>query len=161
VPPRRIKPAVPAALEAVCLKALARRPADRYPSAQGLAADVARWLADEPLSAWPEPWRVQARRWGRRHRALVTAALAAGAVTLVGLVVGLVLVGAAAEEQAMARKVAEDKGEETRRVLYGAQMNLVQRDYEAGNLAHTRELLQGQASWPAGKENLRGFEWYY
>jgi WD40 repeat protein/serine/threonine protein kinase len=162
VPPRRVKPHVPAALEAVCLKALARWPTARYPSALALAADVERWLADEPVSAWPEPWTVRAGRWGRRHRALVMAALAAVAVTLVGLTVGLFLLRAAAETEAKARKVAEDKGEETRRVLYAAHMNLVQREYEADNLTHVRELLAKHAMGPLGlKKDLRGFEWYY
>src|SRR5262249_13833159 len=39
-PPRRVNPAAPAALEAVCLGAMALRPSDRYPSAQELAAEV-------------------------------------------------------------------------------------------------------------------------
>src|SRR5262249_6684065 len=50
-PPRQITPAVPRALEAICLKALAREPAQRYPSARDLARDVERWLAGEPVSA--------------------------------------------------------------------------------------------------------------
>ena len=37
------------------MKALARRPADRYTTAIELAEDVRRWLADEPVSAWREP----------------------------------------------------------------------------------------------------------
>src|SRR5262249_18486682 len=35
-PPRQANPAVPAALEAVCLKAMARKPQDRYASAKEL-----------------------------------------------------------------------------------------------------------------------------
>ena len=46
---------VPAALEAIILKAMALRPEDRYASAQALAEEVERWLADEPVSAWREP----------------------------------------------------------------------------------------------------------
>jgi WD40 repeat protein len=174
-PPRRVRPGVPAALEAACLKALALRPEDRYGSAQALAADVERWLADEPVSAWPEPWGLRVRRWGRRHRALVTAALAALAVSLVGLTAGLILLGAAAEQEAKARHTAEEKeaeargqrdeawrrGEERRRVLYAAHLNLVQREYEAGNLAHVHDLLEQYRSPPADAEDLRGFEWHY
>ena len=44
-PPRTVKPAAPPALAAVCLKAMARRPGDRYATAKDLAADVERWLA--------------------------------------------------------------------------------------------------------------------
>jgi hypothetical protein len=38
--PREVNPAAPAALEAVCLKAMAQLPQDRYASAQQLAADI-------------------------------------------------------------------------------------------------------------------------
>src|SRR5262249_33568982 len=42
--PRSLNPKVPRGLEAVCLKALARDPQDRYPTALALAQDVERWL---------------------------------------------------------------------------------------------------------------------
>ncbi len=48
--PRSLNPNIPRALEAVCLKALARKPEDRYPTARALADDVEHWLADEPVS---------------------------------------------------------------------------------------------------------------
>jgi serine/threonine-protein kinase len=75
-PPRQVKKGIPAALEAVCLKAMALRPEDRYGSAGALADDIERWLADEPVLARREPWWMRVRRWARRHRPLV--ALAAG-----------------------------------------------------------------------------------
>jgi formylglycine-generating enzyme required for sulfatase activity/tRNA A-37 threonylcarbamoyl transferase component Bud32 len=75
--PRAVAAGVPRALEAVCLKAMAPRPGDRYPSPRALADDVEHWLAGEPVSAWRESWAMRARRWVGRHGALV-AALAAG-----------------------------------------------------------------------------------
>ncbi|MBI1902588.1 MAG: tetratricopeptide repeat protein [Planctomycetia bacterium] len=71
-PPRARKSNVPRGLEAICLKAMALRPADRYASATALANDVEHWLADEPVSAWREPVTVRAGRWIRRHRTLAT-----------------------------------------------------------------------------------------
>jgi hypothetical protein len=44
-PPRELRPEVPAELEAVCLKCLAKAQADRYPTAQALAEDLGRALA--------------------------------------------------------------------------------------------------------------------
>ncbi len=70
---------VPQALEAVCLKAMALRPEDRYPTARALAGDIEKWLADEPVSAWREPLRLWMGRWVRRHQARV-AAVATGVV---------------------------------------------------------------------------------
>src|SRR5262249_2237237 len=52
-PPREVKRAVPPALQAVCLKAMALAPEARYRSAKDLAADIDHWLADEPVTAYP------------------------------------------------------------------------------------------------------------
>jgi serine/threonine-protein kinase len=91
-PPRQVKRGVPAALEAVCLKAMAPRPADRYGTARALADDIEHWLADEPVAAHREPWPARLARWGRRHRPLVAAALALLVTAVVMLAVGVVVV---------------------------------------------------------------------
>jgi len=70
--PRHVQPTVPPALEAVCLKAMSHKPTNRYASARELAEEIERWLANEPVRAWPEPWTVRARRWTSRHRVLVS-----------------------------------------------------------------------------------------
>ena len=90
--PRQMNPTASAALEAVCLKALAKHPEDRYPGASELAEEVKRFLADEPVSAYRDPLSTRLTRWGRRHR---TAAVAAGVLlmtAIVGLSVGTVLI---------------------------------------------------------------------
>jgi hypothetical protein len=91
--PRAVVPAVSPALEAVCLKALAKRPGERYGSAKALADEVRHWLADEPVTAYAEPWPARARRWMGRHRTLVTAAAAAVLVAVVSLAAATVLLG--------------------------------------------------------------------
>ena len=58
---------------------------DRYPSAKALADDVERWLADEAVTAWREPWTVRARRWLARNRSLVGAVAIAAPVAIVSL----------------------------------------------------------------------------
>jgi formylglycine-generating enzyme required for sulfatase activity/serine/threonine protein kinase len=73
--PRQVKPGLSRALEAVCLKAMAARPEQRYATALELAADIRRWLADEPVSAWREPLARRARRWLQRHRTAAAAVL--------------------------------------------------------------------------------------
>jgi serine/threonine protein kinase len=75
-PPRQVNPSVSSALSAVCLKAMALRLEDRYESARALADDLERWLAGEPVSAWPEPLVRRAKRWARRHRTAVVASIA-------------------------------------------------------------------------------------
>jgi WD40 repeat protein/serine/threonine protein kinase len=168
LPPQRVKADVPAALDAVCRKALALDPGQRYGTALELAADVERWLADEPVAAWREPWLVRSRRWMRRHRPLVSTAVGVLVVALLGATAGLVLVSGAREREATARKTAEDKEheaqqqkEEARFNHYVAEMNLVQRDYEANNIGRVRELLEVQVPRGPGATDYRYFEWYY
>jgi serine/threonine protein kinase len=74
--PRLVKPNTPPALDAICRKAMAQQPQDRYVTALALAADVEHWLADEPVTAYREPWSTRTRRWMRRHRPLVAGAAA-------------------------------------------------------------------------------------
>jgi serine/threonine-protein kinase len=107
--PRAVAPEVPAALEAVCLKAMALRPEDRYVTALALAEDVEHWLADEPVSAGREPWPARLGRWARRHRPLVAGAAAAAAVALAALSVATVLLSAANEDVRAARDEVERK----------------------------------------------------
>ncbi len=76
-PPRQLDPAVDKALEAVCLKAMATSPDNRYASCRALAEDVERWMADEPVSARRDAWPDHLARWARRHRAWAQAAVAA------------------------------------------------------------------------------------
>jgi serine/threonine-protein kinase len=78
--PRSLNPNLPRALEAVCLRALALKPEERYPSALALAEDIEHWLADESVAALPDSLSQRLGRWARRHRAWVQAALLAIAV---------------------------------------------------------------------------------
>jgi tetratricopeptide (TPR) repeat protein/tRNA A-37 threonylcarbamoyl transferase component Bud32 len=83
--PKQVDPSIAKPLEAVCLKAMAARPADRYASSRMLAEDIERWMADEPVTACPEPVSVRAARWMRQHRTAMIGAAAAGLVGLLGL----------------------------------------------------------------------------
>jgi serine/threonine-protein kinase len=83
------------ALEAVCLKALAKRSDDRYARASDLAREIEHFLADEPVSACREPVTARVARWGRRHKPFVVGATAVAAAALVALTAGTVLLGRA------------------------------------------------------------------
>jgi hypothetical protein len=90
--PRHLKPGIPAALEAICLKSMARKPDERYRSALELASDLERFLADEPVTAFREPLTGRAGRWLRKHRALAGGVAAVASVTMIALVAGIVMV---------------------------------------------------------------------
>lgn len=68
--PEQVKRDTPRALAAVCCKAMATRPEDRYGSALELAAEIERWLADEPVQARRETVREKLQRGSRRHPSL-------------------------------------------------------------------------------------------
>ena len=89
------EPQVPAGLDAICRKAMALRPEDRYGSPLELAEEVEHWLADEPVSAYREPAAVRVRRWMRQRPKRVTAAAVLLLATVVGLTIGTVLLDGA------------------------------------------------------------------
>ena len=75
--PPKFAASVPRPLQNICLKAMATRAEDRYPGALGLANDVDRWIADQPVSAYQENGSERLSRWTRRHRSWVQAGMAA------------------------------------------------------------------------------------
>jgi eukaryotic-like serine/threonine-protein kinase len=83
-PPRSLDASIDRALEAVCLKAMALKPENRYATPKVLADDVEQWAADEPVTAWREPLSTRAQRWGRRNRTAVTAGAVAVLAALFG-----------------------------------------------------------------------------
>jgi formylglycine-generating enzyme required for sulfatase activity/tRNA A-37 threonylcarbamoyl transferase component Bud32 len=102
--PRELARELAPALEAVCLKAMALRPEERYASARALAGDVDRWLADEPVSAYREPWPRRLARWRRRHATFVTAGALVILTLAVSAGVGAMLIG---REGARARALGQ------------------------------------------------------
>src|SRR5262249_40392334 len=123
-PVRQIMREVPAALEAVCTKAMAAEPRQRYATARQMAEEIERWLADEPVQAGREPWRERARRWARRHQTLVSSAVAALLVALVGLGGGLMAVAAEQGKTARERDRANDERDRANEAKQEAKDNL-------------------------------------
>ncbi len=84
-PPRALDPRVPPGLEAICLKALAKRPEERYVSCQALAEDVKRWLGGEPPLALEPDSQSLSQRWVRQMRALAATLTSLLALVLLAL----------------------------------------------------------------------------
>jgi serine/threonine protein kinase/tetratricopeptide (TPR) repeat protein len=113
--PRKVDSSIDAALEAICVKAMALEPEDRYHSARELAQDVERWLAGEPVTAWREPFSVQARRWVRRHRTLVSSMTAVLVVGLAGLAAFASILAGKNRELELQRLAAVDERNHARK----------------------------------------------
>jgi WD40 repeat protein/serine/threonine protein kinase len=162
VAPRRLRPAVPSALEAICLKAMSLRPEDRYATPGALADDIEHWLADEPVSCCREPWTVRAGRWLRRHRTWLFGGAAA-------LLVGALVAAAAAamlanqnydlqtalRELKQAREELLDKNESLESALYQSRFSFAYATWQANQVERSRAVLDAApAKW-------RSFEWHY
>ncbi len=106
---RQIDPSIPAALDAICTKAIAKNREDRYQKALDLADDVRRWLAGEPVTAYAEPWRDQLLRWLRKHRAAATSAAVAVMVIAVSALVAAVFINHARGREQLAKKAAVER----------------------------------------------------
>jgi WD40 repeat protein/serine/threonine protein kinase len=174
---RTLDPRIPRDLETILMKAIEKDPRRRYPSADDLAEDLRRYLADEPIRARRIGPVERLGRWGRRNP--LVAGLSAAVVLVAALgfvgVLGQWQVAVANEQQANANAVqaneqrdeAQRQRDEVRalndrlqRTLYAAHMNLAQHAWDAGGADRTRELLE-QHRPKAGETDLRGFEWYY
>jgi serine/threonine-protein kinase len=116
--PRQAKPGTPSTLDAICRKAMALQPEERYPTASALAADVEHWLADEPVHAYGEPLGDRLRRWGRRHRPLVAGATVFLVMAVAGLSASTAVVSAEQRETEKQRLIAVKNYEISRKQAF-------------------------------------------
>ena len=106
---RQRDPRIPAALDAICSKAIAKKREDRYQKALDLADDVRSWLAGEPVSAYPEPWPDRLLRWLRKHRAAATSAALILFVIAVTASIAAVTINRARGREALAKQTAVER----------------------------------------------------
>jgi len=105
-PPARVKKGVSRTIQAVCLKAMARDPADRYDSPLELARDIDAYLADNPVGACPDPPLRRLARWARRHRTVAQMGVASLALLLLAAAGMNFLLRRVAHEQYASRQTA-------------------------------------------------------
>ncbi len=98
--PRAINPGVPPDLETICMKALAKDPSHRYPTARAMADDLDRFLAGDSISARPAS-AVTRFLWSaaRRRRLILPAA---ASVLVVAAALGWVAHRSAAHDREVA-----------------------------------------------------------
>jgi WD40 repeat protein len=158
VPPRRLQPKTPRALEVICLKCLEKDPARRYASAQEVAEDLKRFLTREPIQARPPSLLARGWKWARL-RPVVSSFLGASlAIVLILLVVG----GWTIRDLDRARAKAKSDQRNSEAALrdadasrYALATALTQREIQAGNLRRAGDVLTGTAT------EMRGWEYGY
>jgi serine/threonine protein kinase len=151
-PPRQIVASVSRSLEGICLKSLRKPSAERYSTAAELAQEVQRYLADEPIHAYTEPWISRVSRWARRHKIAVTAAAALLVTATIALAVSTVLVSREKTE-------AETQGQQARHAVqiltkvadigFDDQLDPLQKEFLAEALQYYEQFTRRVAHDPA------------
>jgi outer membrane protein assembly factor BamB len=89
IAPRLLKSGLPADLETIVLKCLAKEPARRYQTARALADDLRAFLDGRPIRARRPGLAERAGRWVRKHHRSATLMSVAAAAAVVVMVAGL------------------------------------------------------------------------
>ena len=160
-------PRLPRDVELVCLKCLAKDPAERYATAGALATELGRFAAGEPVSVRAAGAVERGYKWARRNPTRASAyALTLTVLVLLGFGASLATLWRAAERakyaaelaldgEAKAKREAEDAGERLAAVEYGRTMQAAHQEWRENNPGAALALLD---STPA---HLRGWEWRY
>jgi WD40 repeat protein len=144
IDPHKLSQSLRGEVDWIVMRCLEKDRNRRYESANALAADIERYLNDEPVQACPPSAVYRLRKFARRNKAaLATAALLAGVLLLamIGLGIGTVLVWRA--------------NNEARRLTYFQRVALAEREWAANNFKRADELL---ALCPT---DFRSWEWNY
>lgn len=144
VAPSRMLGARPAAdgdLDAICLRALRKRPQDRYPSVDALIAELDRWLSGRPVEARRGEFGYAFRRLLQRRWPL----LAAGSAVVLMLIAGTSL-HLLRMQEALDRTAAErDRAEALSQHLIDLFGSVPPSAVDGGSIS-ARELLEHHAS---------------
>ncbi|MHC4818308.1 MAG: hypothetical protein ACYTF8_09660, partial [Planctomycetota bacterium] len=141
-PVRQLNPKVPGELLAICEKAMARDPADRYGTAGELAQELRNFIEGRVVRTYRTGALVELKKWVYRNKALASAIGAAFVLLVVGLVTSSALYQQAVVESERAQREAYRAG------IAAAAAQLDNHDYRAA-----------EARLDALPEHLRGWEW--
>ncbi|HLJ97721.1 MAG TPA: serine/threonine-protein kinase, partial [Gemmataceae bacterium] len=149
--PRRLSQMFRRELDWIVMKALEKDRNRRYETTSAFAADVERYLHDEPVQACPPSVVYRFRKFARRNKgALMTTSVVAFAVLLA--VAGL---GASTVQVWRANNELSGSLEREHQNSYYQRIALAEREWSANNLGRVEQLLE---ECPA---DLRGWEWHY
>ncbi|MBK8979450.1 MAG: serine/threonine protein kinase [Planctomycetes bacterium] len=156
-PPGRSQPALAGDLDAIVCTALEKRPADRYPSAAALAADLRRYLDRQSVLARRPGPLDRVVKFSRRNRGLVAATLG----SFVILAAAVVAVALQADRNRRLAAAEREARTVERRSRYFAEMSLAGTALEDGGLSRVAEFVAAWEPQSAGDLDVRGWEWSF
>jgi WD40 repeat protein len=156
--PKRLRQLFRGELDWIVMKALEKDRNRRYESASTFAADVQRYLRDEPVLACPPSAWYRCRKFARRHKAVlvVATAMAVAVMMAVGSLISALTVLADSNAQIKAALARETGAkDDLLRALYCQHIALAERELSARKVGRAEEWLD------RCPEDLRGWEWHY
>lgn len=150
-----INPNIPRDVQTIVHKAIEKDPKHRYQAAGELAADLRRFLSNQPILARRTSAFERFSRWCKRNP-VVAGLSGAIAFLLIAAVTTLSILTVKANRHA-AETVREKERADAN--LYIARMNLIQSDWDNGNIGRVLESLRYYGE--SEREHFRGFEWHY
>jgi len=133
-------------LDWIVMKSLEKDRTRRYETANGLAADIQRYLTNEPIVARPPSTLYRFQKMVRRNKAIFTAVGAGVAALVIGLILSLYLF--VAERAALKRAIAAEQVEKQMR-------EQAEKDAESGRQILHAELLLMQAKYEESEAIIR------
>jgi WD40 repeat protein/serine/threonine protein kinase len=153
--PKKLGQLMRGELDWIVMKALEKDRNRRYESASAFAADVQRYLHDEPVHACPPSRWYRFGKFARRNkRSLVTAGILCMTLLVSMMAVAVSAVWAALQAQERVELEADHKNK-LEEALYVSHTALAGRELAAGNISRAEELLDDCP------ERLRGWEWRF
>lgn len=173
---------IPIDLQTIILKAMAKEPTKRYPTALAMEEDLARFLNGEPIQARRISITERTLRWAKKHQALA-AALVALTLLLFATSIGASLAAFSFRNQKNEQtelannnlrlakeKIAESKNSITQRDsahqnAYFADIQFANQNWQTGNIFRMLEILRRYVPDSGPVENalpdVRNWEWYF
>lgn len=151
-PPSRYVPRLPADVETIVLKCLAKDPSRRYPNGDALEADIGDYLAGRPISAKRDSTLYILKMLAKRHRIPVAAGCLA-LMTIIGAAVGLAMLARDLDDSRRHAEAALAAGNVQRARLMAAGADLEQAEtllwQEARRAGMSKEAAFGES--PEGR----------
>ncbi len=176
--PSKLSAIVKGDLDWIVMQCLEKDRSRRYETANGLAADIRRFLAQQPIEARPPSALYRFGKFTRRNRSLIATGSGVALTMIVATIASLMFASSAIEQRGIAenqKEIAETKGNEARlaeeegqdlreviqRQVYNLTMSLAFLALGDGDLDRLRSLLSSKGVFDTAEDAKNSFEYRF